>query len=283
MHKKSGTGLLFRFFMFQADLSLFSFVENISSLEPLGYCCRIGIKLTVIYDHRRNLSYLIVNLQRLCTEAFLTCNIDSLCYREEMYTVLQEYQVNLIAEFSRRNSSERNFVLIECFCRAGINTHRAAVMHYFSTYGRHCNLACFKSEAETGFGIRVLCPRNKIFGKTVEFSVNRDFSLFVSKVADISERDAEIVACSTDMSAVEVAGIVQFLCTDINKGIIICRINFLFNPVFCKMKRITENTVDLRCAADRIAVLNFYIALFILLTSDRSHFKQQIFIMVNAF
>ena len=63
--------------------------------------------------------------------------------------------------------------------------------------------------------------RDQIFGESVEFAVDNDFSLFVGKVGDIRKCRPQVVACSADVAAVEVSGVEKSAASDIDKGIVV--------------------------------------------------------------
>lgn len=149
------------------------------------------------------------------------CQIKRLAHREYVYGVLQIDEIDLVAQFPRRNRTHGNFILIERFRRAGVNTHRRTAVLHFRANCRHRDLRRFKAESQSRAFVGVVGKRNQVFRQIVEFSVDDDFRLFVRQIADVRKRDAQIIAGGADVPAVKIARVVKFPRVRIDKRIVV--------------------------------------------------------------
>ena len=151
-------------------------------------------------------------------------------------------------------------------------TNRITITLNFTTNSRNCNLSSFESKTQSRSRVIISSKWNQVFSKPIEFSVNNNFSLFISQITNISQSSTHIITSSTNVSAIKVSSIKQTLAINIYKRIIICRIKFLFNPFTCNRQSITINTINLRCTTNRISILNFLILNLVSLSVQINHF-----------
>ena len=155
-------------------------------------------------------------------------------------------------------------------------------MLHFRTDCRHRDLRRLKAEAQSRTFVGIVGKRDQVFRKIVEFSVDYDLRLFIRQIADVRKRDAQVIAGGADVSAVKIAGVVKLFRIDVDEGIVVRGVELFFNPLPRNPKRIAQNAVYLRRAANGIAVLNFDKALFKLRVADGADAFEQVFVSIHA-